>query len=233
MRQHLFLPVLLALLASTGCGGGDPEDQLRENNDSAACLSTLESCENTNPAPAVDDGESATPNENADSSGTTGGTQTGPAESPTTDTPVVPATNYVQTYWIWDISTNGELIELSDGSFWEVGIYSNRSSIWLEFNDVVVCGDDMVNVTRGNGVDVTWVGGTISSWCPASSQYYISQNISSGDFIKLNDGSLWEIDSFDSFYSTFWFSLDDIVVTSSGSLVNLDDRSSVGATRLN
>jgi D-lyxose ketol-isomerase len=55
--------------------------------------------------------------------------------------------------------------------------------------------------------------------------------LSDGEIVKLEDGSIWQIDPVDTVDSSLWRETDDVTVCE-GKLVNTDDHSSVGANRL-
>lgn len=68
-----------------------------------------------------------------------------------------------------------------------------------------------------------------TSGCEAG--HWISSVSDDGDIVKLEDGSIWEIDSIDTIYSSLWLPLSEIVVCDD-KLINTDDGETVGATRL-
>ena len=67
------------------------------------------------------------------------------------------------------------------------------------------------------------------------SGHWVSKNIESGKYIKLEDGSLWEISPLDKINTILWLILDDITVTESSNLlypyllVNTDDNETAEA----
>jgi hypothetical protein len=65
-----------------------------------------------------------------------------------------------------------------------------------------------------------------------SSGHWISDNIDDGKYIKLDDGSLWEVNVVDTVDSALWLEMDDITVCN-GKLINTDDKESVEARRIN
>jgi hypothetical protein len=75
---------------------------------------------------------------------------------------------------------------------------------------------------------------------PASSQsryrscedgHWIDDVMDDGRLIKLEDGSLWEVDEIDTVDSALWLPASDVVVCA-GRLINIDDNESVGARRV-
>lgn len=49
-------------------------------------------------------------------------------------------------HWIRDVSDRGHLIKLENGSLWRIDSPdSNTSSLWLQFAEVAVCGEMMIN----------------------------------------------------------------------------------------
>jgi hypothetical protein len=63
------------------------------------------------------------------------------------------------------------------------------------------------------------------------SGHWIESVIDDGRIIKLEDGSVWEVDSIDQIDSMLWLPVSDIVVCGD-KLINVDDNESVNATRL-
>jgi hypothetical protein len=64
-----------------------------------------------------------------------------------------------------------------------------------------------------------------------SSGHWISSSIDDGKYIKLEDGSLWEVDGVDTVDSSLWLELDDITVCD-GKLINTGENESVEARRI-
>jgi hypothetical protein len=64
-----------------------------------------------------------------------------------------------------------------------------------------------------------------------SSGHWISDNIGDGKYIKLEDGSLWQVDATDTINSALWLETDDIIVCNQ-KLVNTDDKESAEARRI-
>ena len=55
--------------------------------------------------------------------------------------------------------------------------------------------------------------------------------IDDGHILKLEDGSLWEVDSFDIVTSALWLPISDVVVCDD-KIINVDDGETVSAHRL-
>ena len=54
------------------------------------------------------------------------------------------------------ISANGDIIELDDGTEWEVGAGNETSVLsWSEGDDVLVCNDSIIHKDDGEKIDVT------------------------------------------------------------------------------
>ncbi len=64
-----------------------------------------------------------------------------------------------------------------------------------------------------------------------SSGHWINGNIDDGQYIKLEDGSLWGVNGTDTIDSALWLETDDIIVCD-GKLINTDDKTSVEANRI-
>jgi hypothetical protein len=52
-----------------------------------------------------------------------------------------------------------------------------------------------------------------------------------GDIIKLEDGSIWEVDAGDTVDSALWLPTTNVIVCED-KLINTDDNEKIGATRL-
>lgn len=63
------------------------------------------------------------------------------------------------------------------------------------------------------------------------SGHWIDDVMSDGGIIKLEDGSLWEIDAADQIDTQLWLPISDIIVCP-GKLINTDDNETAGAIRL-
>jgi len=61
--------------------------------------------------------------------------------------------------------------------------------------------------------------------------HWIDRVMDGGKLIKLEDGSLWKVDSVDVIDSALWLPISDIVMCDD-KLINTDDNEAVGATRL-
>jgi len=64
-----------------------------------------------------------------------------------------------------------------------------------------------------------------------SSGHWLSDKMDDGKYIKLEDDSLWEVDSVDTVDSELWLETDDITVCP-GKLINTDEKETVGAKRI-
>jgi hypothetical protein len=56
--------------------------------------------------------------------------------------------------------------------------------------------------------------------------------MSDGEILKLEDDSIWKVDSVDTVDSSLWIDTDNVTVCD-GKLINTDDNSTVGARQLN
>jgi len=58
-------------------------------------------------------------------------------------------------HWIKSVAGNGEIIQLEDGSIWQVdSIDTVISSIWLPISNITICGSYLVNTDDGEKVSV-------------------------------------------------------------------------------
>jgi hypothetical protein len=69
----------------------------------------------------------------------------------------------------------------------------------------------------------------LSSSC--ESGHWVEEVMSDGEIVKLEDGSLWRVDSADTVDSALWLPSTDIVVCD-GKLINTEDKESVEAQRI-
>lgn len=63
------------------------------------------------------------------------------------------------------------------------------------------------------------------------SGHWIQAVMSDGEIIKLEDGSLWQVDAGDTVDSALWLPISDVVVCND-KMINTDDNETVGVTRL-
>jgi len=64
------------------------------------------------------------------------------------------------------------------------------------------------------------------------SGHWIEAVMSDGEILKLEDGSLWEVDAVDVIETSLWLPMSDVVVCS-GKIINTDDNEAVAAERIN
>lgn len=58
-------------------------------------------------------------------------------------------------HWIQAVLADGKLLELEDGSVWQVDATDRvTASLWLPPSDVIVCDDKIVNVDESEAVEV-------------------------------------------------------------------------------
>jgi hypothetical protein len=93
---------------------------------------------------------------------------------------------------------------------------------------------------RGQTIEAERVAGAVRAKSPRGRSrisgncedgHWIESVSSDGSIIKLEDGSVWEVDAGDTVDSMLWLPVSDIVACS-GKLINTDDNESVGATRI-
>jgi Sel1 repeat len=70
---------------------------------------------------------------------------------------------------------------------------------------------------------------TRSNGCEAG--HWVDSVLSDGEILKLEDGSIWQVDDTDTVDSGLWLDTEDVTVCD-GKLINTDDKSSVGVHRL-
>jgi hypothetical protein len=63
------------------------------------------------------------------------------------------------------------------------------------------------------------------------SGHWVDSVMSDGEIVKLEDGSIWQVDDLDTVDSDLWLATEDVTVCD-GKLINTDDNSTVGAHQL-
>ncbi len=76
---------------------------------------------------------------------------------------------------------------------------------------------------------LAFIAATPSRAC--ESGHWIEAVLSDGEVIKLEDGSLWEVDASDQSTAALWLAVTDVLVCD-GKIINTDDNESVEARRL-
>lgn len=67
----------------------------------------------------------------------------------------------------------------------------------------------------------------------AAEQHYITSNNADGEVIVLDDGSAWQVASYDTVTSQLWLTQSDVVITDSeDKMVSIDDGESVDVQRI-
>lgn len=87
---------------------------------------------------------------------------TGPATSAPSQSPPVPATptdgptGCTTGHWINEVSSNGAVILLEDGTAWSVaGHHQHRTAIWLPVTKVAVCREGLINLRKDQFVSAS------------------------------------------------------------------------------
>ena len=116
-------------------------------------------------------------------------------------------------------------MELSDASVWEVTL--GFTTGWFAGDRVVVDSTTIVNLDEAEEVQVSFLGTAIA-------HPRIDDVLNSGQFVALNDGTLWEIDVLDRLHVNLWLSVQRVVVVRQSQfnyhLVRESDGRVVGAT---
>jgi hypothetical protein len=169
-----------------------------------------------------------------------------PTPVPTAAPTVAPAlAGYLgvgQRNWISKNIDRGRFLLLGDRSLWEVTRLDRIDArFWLGLTDVVVVPSrtgfspftysivEIPSFGSGESVDARYL---------RVSPLSISSISQDNSIVRLSDGSLWQLDSFDVFNATLWLSYETIYVVDDREsiygyrLVNSDDRSSAGAKYL-
>lgn len=59
-------------------------------------------------------------------------------------------------HWIKSVIDDGKIIQLEDGSLWEVSdIDTVDSALWLPISNIVICDDKLINTDDNEAVEAT------------------------------------------------------------------------------
>lgn len=118
----------------------------------------------------------------------------------------------IEVVFIWDsISQKDDrVIRVLSGSRWLL----SRSTLALATTDVVIVLTDRskgVLFAEGDEIPVTYLGG---SFVPERGRYgRVVESISDGAVLRLNDGSLWSVPSYDRYYTGWWLPPYPVIIT--------------------
>jgi hypothetical protein len=142
-------------------------------------------------------------------------------------------------HWIKDKIDDGKIIQLEDGSLWQVSLLDAiDSALWLRLDNITVIEGNtpgypykLVNSDKNELVDVKPLK-VASASAPISlgSGHWIKSKIDDGKIIQLEDDSLWQVSSLDVIDSALWLTLDSITVIQGNDpsypykLVNTNDK---------
>jgi len=73
---------------------------------------------------------------------------------------------------------------------------------------------------------------TVSAYSNCESGHWIDNVMSNGEIIKLEDGSLWKVNSSDTYNSAIWIAIDNIVICDDNKLINTDDNTAVSVNQI-
>ena len=116
-------------------------------------------------------------------------------------------------HWVKKKVDRGRFVLLEDRSLWQVNpVDKVDARLWLSTEDIVVTTSEnprypyrLVNIDASDTVEAKLISMRSTHW--------ISENINSGRFLKLQDDSLWEVSLPDTIDSALWLSLSQVVVT--------------------
>jgi hypothetical protein len=94
---------------------------------------------------------------------------------------------------------------------------TNSQTLDSLFNTLTKSPTAISHYTRSNGCE---------------SGHWVDSVMSDGEILKLEDDSIWKVDSVDTVDSSLWIDTDNVTVCD-GKLINTDDNSTVGARQLN
>ena len=86
--------------------------------------------------------------------------------------------------------------------------------------------EQLQSLTRGGTS-----GGTAGSQSGCEDGHWIQAVMSGGEIVKLEDGSIWEIDSIDVIDSALWLPIEEIIICGN-TIINSDSGDKVSAKRL-
>lgn len=141
-------------------------------------------------------------------------------------------------HWVRKKIDRGRFLQLEDRSLWEVHRLDRyQTAFWFELDDIVVANDPygfypyaytLINASAGEIASARYLLGE---------PHWIRQTFEAGRFVLLDDGTLWEIDSFDRLTTILWLALDDVILVDDPSgiypytyrIINPSDRASAAA----
>jgi len=146
------------------------------------------------------------------------------------------------------MGNNGEIFKLADGSLWEIKY--EYEYLYEYYPTVIICPSRGKLVIKGKTLNVAQVGSGKSTLKSQSGQatqraassrrsgrsdcesgHWVDSVSSDGQIVKLEDGSIWEVDPVDAIDSMLWLPTSDIIVCD-GKLINTDDNETVSARRI-
>lgn len=107
----------------------------------------------------------------------------------------------------------------------------DKSLLTPEQLSQVATAEQRTSETKSQRVGARRRGGPRAAVSGCEAGHWIESVSADGQIIKLEDGSIWEVDPVDVIYSALWLPLTDIVVCGD-KLINIDDNESVYARRI-
>ena len=151
--------------------------------------------------------------------------------APKLPTPAVLATSLVKVSYIKDVisSKNGRILKLLGGSVWELG----DTTFALVTDDIVIVvldNDGGIAYLAGDVIPARRLNGTI---LPESGLLgRVELAMSNGAVLKLNDGSLWSVSSFDQFHTSYWLPPYPVLIKHETKLTNLKKMKTISVEKL-
>ena len=146
------------------------------------------------------------------------------------------------------MGNNDEIFKTGDGGIWQVK-YAYEY-LYEYYPTVLICGESKL-VIKGKTIDIVKVGhggsggesrkryvgkaptyrGRRHSSSGCESGHWVDSVSNNGQIVKLEDGSIWEVDAVDAIDSSLWLPITDIVACDD-KLTNTEDNETVSATRI-
>jgi hypothetical protein len=106
---------------------------------------------------------------------------------------------------------SGRYLLLDDKSVWKIDTFDRLNALlWSFLDEIVVVTDSsclyyhLINTDQTEGACATYLG--------QAGRHTIVTISGDGQFIKLENGDIWQVDSFDRFDTEFWFAYDSITI---------------------
>lgn len=139
--------------------------------------------------------------------------------------------------WLRARIDSARFLELSDGSIWEVNRFDRFTTrFWTRLDDVIVTEPRYSFLLNEYSITNLSTRETVSATYERVTRHIIADLSDDESVVVLDDGTVWEIDPFDSFETFLWGYFDEVVLIHEGifsyRMVNLTQRTAAGVTQV-